>query len=95
MRRDKDETGYYSYQKEVWGAKAKTDIRIGKEWLEIEMSPKQYARLIGHSEEYVRKYCIENPEAKKVKIRVRTEDVLEDIWDVRGIGPGVNRRGSS
>ena len=59
------------------------------------MSPKQYARLIGHSEEYVRRYCMEDHDAPKVQIRVRTEDVLEDIWDVRGVGPGINRRGSS
>ena len=53
------------------------------------MSPKEYAKLIGHSEAYVRKYCMRDPEARKVRIRVRTEDVLEDIWDVRGIGPGT------
>lgn len=70
----------------LWGAKAKTEVRIGKQWLTIEMSPKEYAKLIGHSEAYVREYCISDPEARKVQIRVRTEDVLEDIWDVRGIG---------
>ena len=51
------------------------------------MSPKEYAKLIGHSEDYVRKYCMGNSDAQKVQIRVRTEDILEDIWDVRGIGP--------
>ena len=58
------------------------------------MSPKEYARLMGHSEGYVRKFCVRNPEAEKVLIRVRTEDILEDIWDVRGIGPGDDGRGS-
>lgn len=79
----------------IRGAKAKTDIRIGKQWLTIEMSPKEYAKLIGHSEAYVRKYCVSDPKARKVQIRVRTEDVLEDIWDVRGIGQRTDGRGSS
>lgn len=72
------------------GAKAKTGIKLGKEWLVIEMSPKAYAKLIGHSETYVRNHCMVGQEAKKVQIRVRTEDVLEDIWDVKGIKEGDN-----
>ena len=77
------------------GAKAKTEVRIGKQWLTIEMSPKEYARLIGHSEAYVRKYCMKDSDAPKVQIRVRTEDILEDIWDVRGIGHESQRRRGS
>ena len=49
------------------------------------MSPKEYARLIGHSEGYVRRYCIRDSNAPKVRIRVRTEDILEDIYDIKGI----------
>lgn len=58
------------------------------------MSPKEYARLIGHSEEYVKRYCVHDSDAVKVRIRVRTEDILEDIWDVRGVGQGTDGKRS-
>lgn len=63
----------------------KAAIRLDRKWLTIELSPAQYARIIGHSEAYVRRYCMRDHDAPKVQIRVRTEDVIEDIWDVKEV----------
>ena len=58
---------------------------MDKRFLVIEMTPGDYARLIGHSENYVRKYIMKNQESQKVQVRVRTEDILEDVYDVKGV----------
>ena len=50
------------------------------------MTPADYARLIGHSEGYVRTYCMHDRDAKKVLVRIPTEDFVEDIFDVRDVG---------
>lgn len=56
---------------------------MDQSWLTIEMTPSEYGKLIGHSERYVREYIMHGEESDKVIIRVRTTDVMEDIWDVR------------
>ena len=49
------------------------------------MTPADYARLIGHSESYVRTYVMRDPFAEKVRVRIPTSDFVEDIYDVRTI----------
>ena len=50
------------------------------------MTPADYARLIGHSESYVRTYIMKDLYAKKVRVRIPTSDFVEDIYDVRTVG---------
>lgn len=49
----------------------------------IQMTVAEYARLIGHSEGYVRRFCIRDDAADTVQVRIPTSELLEDICDVR------------
>ena len=53
------------------------------------MSPGEYAKLIGHSEEYVRRHHlppdIRNEKEAKLLIRIGTCDILDGIHDIHGL----------
>ena len=53
------------------------------------MSPETYAKLIGHSEGYVRRHLlperIRNEPNARLQIRISTCDILEDIHDIKGL----------
>ena len=76
----------------IRGTETATDYRFGKRWFEVEMTPADYARLIGHSESYVRTYVMRDPFAEKVRVRIPTSDFVEDICDVRSIGKGETNK---
>lgn len=53
------------------------------------MRPEEYAKLIGHSEKYVRQHLlppdIRNEKHIRLQIRIGTCDILEDIHDIKGL----------
>ncbi len=64
-------------------------ISIDRKWFRMEMSPKEYGELIGHSESYVRKWCLPadirgDPEAR-IRVTIPTADVMENVYDRKGI----------
>ena len=58
-------------------------IQIDKRYLTIQMTVEEYAKLIGHSEGYVRRFCVRDDVADTVQVRIPTSELLEDICDVR------------
>ena len=58
---------------------------MDRRWLTIDISPAEYAGLIGHSEGYVRKYVMKDNEAQLIRIRVPVSSVMEDIYDIRDV----------
>ena len=68
--------------------RGKTDIcvvAVTKDWAVLEMSPKDYGRLVGRSEHDIRACYLKkatNPDAK-LRIRIATSELLEGVHDIQ------------
>ena len=60
-------------------------MTLDSKWLTIRMGAEDYAIITGHSEGYVRR-CF--PPDGQIRIRVLTEDLMDNIHDIRGIRKG-------
>jgi len=71
------------------GGKDEKDIQMTKTWLTVRMSPKDYARMIGHSERFVRQRCmpvrLRGDRNARIELRIATEDVLANCHKLTGI----------
>jgi hypothetical protein len=62
----------------------------------MRLSPKDYARMIGHSEQFVRNYCMParlrtDPEAK-IELKIPTDDILANCHKMTSIGSEERRK---
>lgn len=65
------------------------NLKIDKKWLTMELSPKTYGDLTGHSEDYVRKWCLPaeirgKPDAR-IRVRVLTADIMDNQCERKAI----------
>ena len=71
---------------------ANNKFQINRKWTVIELSVKEYADLTGRSERSVREHClhgdIQNDPEARIRIRIGTCDLMEEIHDVKGIKGG-------
>lgn len=62
-------------------------LEVSEAWAEIEMSPKDYGKLTGHSERYVRDSFLKgskrnDPDAM-IRVRIGRSDLIDSIWSVK------------
>lgn len=64
---------------------------MNKQWLVIRLSPGDYATMIGHSEKFVRSYCmpgkLRNDPGTMIEMKIPINDILANCYKLSAVVP--------